>query len=62
MLSEKRTTPELGARPPIADIDTWIVGELERLTPDRLALSGEPQRDMREEADRLYRRIIGVAA
>jgi predicted nucleotidyltransferase len=62
LLGQKRAMPELGARPPIAEIDAWIVGELERLTPDRLALSGEPQRDMREEADRLYRRIIGVAA
>lgn len=60
LLAEKRKTPELGARPPIAEIDTWVVGELERLHPERLDLQGEPRRDIRGEADRLYRRIIGV--
>jgi hypothetical protein len=60
LLREKRETPELGARPPIAAIDDWAAGELERLNPERLALSGEPRRDMREEADRLYRRVIGI--
>jgi len=62
LLREKRETPELGVRPPIAEIDGWAVGELERLRPDRVALSGEPRQDMREEADRLYCRIIGVEA
>jgi predicted nucleotidyltransferase len=60
LLWEKRDTPELGARPPIAAIDGWVAGELERLDPERLALSDTARRDMREEADRLYRRIIGV--
>ncbi len=60
LLAEKRVTPELGARPPIAEIDAWVEGELERLHPERLALAGEPRRDIREDADRLYRRIIGV--
>jgi len=62
LLAEKREAPELGMRPPIADIDGWVAGELERLHPDRVALSGDPRRDMREEADRLYRRVIGVEA
>jgi predicted nucleotidyltransferase len=62
LISEKRASPELGSRPPIAEIDAWIVGELERLNPDGLALSGDPRRDMRAEADRLYRHIIGVGA
>jgi len=61
LLHEKRATPELGMRPPIAEIDAWAAAELERLNPDRLALSDEPRRGMREEADRLYRRVIGVA-
>jgi predicted nucleotidyltransferase len=60
LLREKRATPELGTRAPIADIDAWAAAELERLDPDRLALSGAPRRDMREGADRLYRRIIGL--
>ena len=60
LLQEKRATPELGFRPPIAEIDAWVVGELERLHPDRLALSDAPERDMREEADRLYRRVIDI--
>ena len=60
LLAEKRTTPELGMRSPIAEIDTWVAGELERLHPDRLALPGGSPRDIREEADRLYRRIIGA--
>jgi predicted nucleotidyltransferase len=38
----------------------WVA-ELERLNPDRLALASEPRRDMRQEADRVYRRIIGIA-
>lgn len=59
LLAEKRTTPELGTRPPIVEIDAWASAEPERLNPDRLSLSGQPRRDMREEADRLYRRIIG---
>ncbi len=62
LLREKRATPELGTRAPIAEIDGWVAGELERLHPDRLALSEEPERDMREEADRLYRRVIGIGA
>ena len=61
LLNEKRVTPELGTRPPIAEIDAWAAAELERLNPDRLALAGEPRRDMRQEADRVYRRIIGIA-
>jgi uncharacterized protein len=61
LLREKRATPELGTRPPISEIDAWAVAELERLNPDRLALSGEPRQDMRERADRLYRRVIGIA-
>jgi uncharacterized protein len=62
LLREKRDTPELGTRPPIADIDGWIAGELERLDPERLALSDMARSDMREEADRLYRRTIGIDA
>jgi predicted nucleotidyltransferase len=62
LLRAKRETSELGTRPPMAKIDAWIAGELERLHPDRLALPGEPRRDIREEADRFYRRIIGVEA
>jgi uncharacterized protein len=60
LLAEKRATPELGTRPPMAEIDTWVADELERLQPDSLALPGEPRRDMQADADRLYRRIIGV--
>jgi len=62
MLREKRETPELGTSPPIVEIDGWVVAELERLHPDRLVLSAEPRQDMREEADRFYRRIIAVEA
>jgi predicted nucleotidyltransferase len=60
LLAEKRATPELGTRAPIAEIDAWAAAELERLDPDGLALPGEPRRDIRAEADRLYRRVIGV--
>jgi predicted nucleotidyltransferase len=60
LLAEKRGAPELGARPPIAEIDRWAVGELERLHPERLDLPGEPRRDIRDDADWLYRQIIGV--
>lgn len=60
LLAEKREAPERGVRPPVAEIDAWVAGELERLHPDRLALPAEPSRDIREEADRLYRRVIGV--
>jgi predicted nucleotidyltransferase len=60
LLEQKRGTPELGARPPIAEIDAWIVAELERLDPSHLTWTGPPAPDMRSEADRLYRRIIGV--
>jgi uncharacterized protein len=60
LLAEKRVAPELGTRPPIAEIDRWAVVELERLHPERLDLPSEPRRDIRGEADRLYRRIIGV--
>jgi predicted nucleotidyltransferase len=62
LLAAKRATPELGAMPPIADIDAWAAAELERLDPGRLAWSDPPRRDMRGEADRLYRRIIGIGA
>jgi len=60
LLEEKRDTPELGTRPPVAEIDAWAAGELDRLNPEQLAVSGEPRSDMRAEADRLYRRIIGL--
>jgi predicted nucleotidyltransferase len=62
LLQEKRRAPELGTGPPVAEIDAWVVGELERLHPERLALVGEPPGDMREAADRLYRRTIGIEA
>lgn len=60
LLAQKRDTPELGLRPRLAAIDAWALAELERLHPDRLALSDAPRQDMREEADRLFRRIIGI--
>jgi predicted nucleotidyltransferase len=60
LLAEKRESPELGMRPPIAEIDRWAVVELERLHPERLDLPGEPGRHVRDDADRLYRRIVGV--
>jgi predicted nucleotidyltransferase len=62
LLAEKREAPERGLRPPIAEIDAWVAGELEQFHPDRLALPGEPLRDIREDADRLYRRVIGAEA
>jgi hypothetical protein len=42
-------------------LDAWVAGELERLNPDRLAFPDEARRDKREEADRLYRRIVDIA-
>ena len=62
LLEDKRATPELGARPPIGEIDVWATGELERLEPGALTWTDAPARDMPGEADRLYRRIIGVGA
>jgi hypothetical protein len=47
-------------RPPIAEIDTWVTDELSRLQPDGLAMCDQPRANMREEADRIYRRIVGV--
>lgn len=62
LIRDKRAAAELGARPPVAEIDTWAAGELERLDPARLPWTDAPhRRDMRAEADRLYRRIIGLA-
>src|SRR5262245_56868802 len=62
LLKEKREAAEIGTRPPIAEIDTWAAGELERLDPAQLRWPETPsRRDMRAEADRLYRRIIGLA-
>jgi predicted nucleotidyltransferase len=60
LLAQKREMPELGSRARIAAIDDWALAALERLHPDRLALSDRPQRDMREKADRLFRRTIGI--
>jgi predicted nucleotidyltransferase len=62
LLAEKREAAEFGTRARIAEIDEWAAGEVERLHPERLALPGGPRGDMRHEADRLYRRIIGVEA
>jgi predicted nucleotidyltransferase len=63
LLKDKRETPELGARAPLAGIDTWAAGELERLDPGRLPWPATPpRRDLRGEADRLYRRVVGVGA
>jgi predicted nucleotidyltransferase len=63
LIKDKRAAAELGARPPVAEIDAWAAGELERLDPARLPWTDAPPRgDMRAEADRLYRRIIGLAA
>lgn len=60
LLAQKRDMPELGLRPRLAAIDAWALYELERLHPDRLALPDNPRQDMREEADSLFRRIIGI--
>jgi predicted nucleotidyltransferase len=60
LIALKRETPELGARPRIAALDAWARAELERLNPDRLALSDKPAQDMRDAADRLFRRVIGI--
>jgi predicted nucleotidyltransferase len=60
LLAQKRDTPELGLRPRLVAIDAWALSELERLDPDRLALADKPRQHMREEADRLLRRIIGI--
>jgi hypothetical protein len=46
----------------LAETASEAADALERLNPERLALSDEPSRDMRREADRLYRRIIGMGA
>jgi hypothetical protein len=62
LIRDKRDTPELGDRPPIAEIDAWSVGELERLDPSRLPWTDPPARDVKGEADRLYRRVIGIGA
>jgi predicted nucleotidyltransferase len=58
--AQTRAMPELGRRPRLAAIDDWALAELERLCPDRLALSDKPRQDMREDADRLFRRIIDI--
>jgi hypothetical protein len=60
LLREKSETRELGSRLPVAAIDTWAAAELERLHPDRLTLPDAPARSRRAEADRLYRRIVGI--
>jgi len=60
LLRDKRERPELGAQPRLPALDAWAQGELQRLDPGRLALSGAPPRPMREEADRLFREIVGA--
>jgi predicted nucleotidyltransferase len=62
LLAEKRDTPEPGTRAPVAVIDDWAETEIVRLDPDKLGLSAQPRQDMREEADNLYRRVIGVVS
>lgn len=62
LLAEKRTTPELGTRPPVAAIDAWSAAELDRLEPGRLPWPERKDPDTRVEADRLYRRIIGITS
>lgn len=60
LLERKRTTPELGLGPRIAEIDVWITNELKCLDPSRLKLSDRPASDMTEEANRTFRQLIGV--
>lgn len=60
LLVAKRRTPELGLGPRVPAIDDWAAAALERYEPDKLSLSAEPQRDCREDADRLFRRVIGL--
>ena len=62
LLALKRQTPELGRNDRIAAIDAWAQAELDRHDPQRTNLPDKPRRDMREEADALFRRIIGLEA
>jgi predicted nucleotidyltransferase len=60
LLAEKRATPELASRPPIAAIDAWAQDMFAQLDPERLDLPGEAAANMVEQADHLFRSLIGL--
>lgn len=60
LLERKRETPELGTGPRLAEIDQWLMSELDRLDPRKLMLSDIPATDMTDAASRLYRQLIGA--
>lgn len=61
LLARKRATPELGAAARSGVLDAWAEAAMERLNPDRLALSDAPAvADRTDEADALYRQTIGI--
>jgi predicted nucleotidyltransferase len=61
LLALKRNTPEVGTGRRIGALDDWAKDRLATLDPGRLGLRDSPREDMREAADRLYRRLIGCA-
>jgi hypothetical protein len=60
LLESKLTTPELGRGPRISVVDTWAEAVIAAHAPDRLELTDSTSAGTREEADLLFRRLIGA--
>lgn len=60
LLARKTGTPELGRGPRLAAIDTWAQATLDAHMQERLPLPQKGVAGTREEADRLFRSLIGL--
>lgn len=61
LMALKCTTPELGDAPRIAEMDAWVLAQLDALDPARLGLSDVPTTPgTRGAADELYRATAGL--
>jgi hypothetical protein len=60
LVEAKRATPEIGSGPRIGVLDRWIDERLASLDPARRVLGDHDQRATREEADALFRQMIGA--
>jgi uncharacterized protein len=60
LVEKKRETPELGLRPRIDVLNSWIVERLETLNPDLMTFPGHAANDTIQDADQLFRDTIGM--